>query len=139
MVNAMLSRLLATVFAASAALPALGQEPAPPAPAASASAPSAESATPVTGLWCGAGALHEFSLRLTQREQSVEGELVRGDRVRTIQGTVEGNVVRTQATKVGALVLERHGEELKVTGGDGPLVLARGQSFRRAGGDACSS
>ena len=116
---------------ASAALPALAQTgTASPAPAV---APEM-----VSGLWCGSGPLHEFSLRLQQRDQAVEGELVRRDRVRTIQGTVEGNVVRTQSTKVGALVLERQGDELKITGGDGPLVLAKGQTFRRTSAAACT-
>ena len=115
---------------ASAALPALAQ--------ADASPPAAAAPTMVSGLWCGSGPLHEFSLRLQQRDQAVEGELVRRDRVRTIQGTIEGNVVRTQSTKVGALVLERQGDELKITGGDGPLVLAKGQAFRRTTAAACT-
>ena len=117
---------------ASAALPVLAQADA--SPPAAATAP-----TLVSGLWCGSGPLHEFSLRLQQRDQAVEGELVRRDRVRTIQGTIEGNVVRTQSTKVGALVLERQGDELKITGGDGPLVLAKGQAFRRTTAAACTS
>lgn len=92
----------------------------------------------VGGLWCGAGRLHEFSLHLTQRQQDVEGELVRRGRARTIEGRIEGNVLRTQSTKVGALVLEKRGEELRVTDGDGPLKLVRGQSFRRSDGTTCS-
>ncbi len=92
----------------------------------------------VDGLWCGSGPLREFSLRLTQQYQQVEGELVRRGRVRTIEGRVEGNVLRTEATKVGALVLEREGEELKVTGGDGALALVRGTSFKRSEGSSCT-
>jgi len=48
-------------------------------------------------------------------------------------------VVRTQETRVGSLVLEKTGEELKVTGGEGALALARGTSFRRAAGDTCQA
>jgi hypothetical protein len=133
-----------------AALPAGAQAPASDAadmPAASASAPAAPvpgaSAPPaavgmVDGVWCGSGPLREFSLKLTQREQAVEGELVRRGKARTIEGRVEGNVLRTQATKVGALVLERRGEELKVTDGDGPIALVRGQVFRRTESGTCS-
>ncbi|TFZ02365.1 class I SAM-dependent methyltransferase [Ramlibacter henchirensis] len=92
----------------------------------------------VQGLWCGTGPLREFSLRLNQHHQDVEGELLRKGRSRTITGKVEGNVLRTQETRVGVLVLEKQGEELKVTEGDGPLALARGTSFRRGGNGSCT-
>ena len=92
----------------------------------------------VQGLWCGTGPLREFSLRLNQRHQEVEGELVRKGRSRSIAGKLEGNVLRTQSTKVGALVLEKQGEELKVTDGEGPLALARGTAFRRGEGETCT-
>jgi hypothetical protein len=133
-----------------AGLPALAQAPGTPGtprtqPADPSSAPGAEapaapvaSASLVNGLWCGSGPLHEFSLRLTQRQQDVEGELVRRGKGRTIEGRIDGNVLRTQATKVGALVLEHKGDELMVTGGDGPIALARGQVFRRTDADTCS-
>jgi hypothetical protein len=39
---------------------------------------------------------------------------------------------------VGALVLEKQGEELKVTDGDGALALARGTAFRRSEGASCT-
>lgn len=138
--------------AAQGPAPAVAQPASGPAsavaPAEAASAPSpavATQASPtgsapvqVAGLWCGSGPLHEFSLRLTQRQQDVEGELVRRDRARTIQGRIEGNVLRTQSTKVGALVLERHGDQLKVTDGEGPLALVRGQVFRRTDAASCT-
>ena len=63
---------------------------------------------------------------------------MRHGRARTIEGRLEGNVLRTQATKVGALVLEKQGEELKVTDGDGPLALVRGQRFHRSSGETCT-
>jgi hypothetical protein len=88
------------------------------------------------GLWCGTGLLHEFSLQLTQQRQDVQGTLVRRDRVREIEGRVDGSVLRTQSTKVGSLVLERAGDELRITGGDGPIALARGATFQRAAGAA---
>lgn len=97
-------------------------------------APPAE----VAGLWCGDGLLHEFSLRLNQREEQVEGELLRKGRSRSIEGRIEGQVLRTQSTKVGALVLEKQGDELRVTGGDGPIALARGTSFRRSEAATCT-
>ncbi len=92
----------------------------------------------VDGLWCGTGPLRDFSLKLTQHHQDVEGELLRKGRSRTIAGKMEGNVLRTQSTKVGALVLEKQGEELKVTDGEGPLALARGTAFRRGEGETCT-
>lgn len=92
----------------------------------------------VEGLWCGTGPLREFSLKLEQRHQEVAGELLRKGRSRTIEGRLEGNLLRTQATRVGALVLEKQGEELKVTDGDGPVALARGTAFRRAEGGSCA-
>jgi len=107
-----------------------------PAPAASSS--PARASGRFNGLWCGSGPLHNYSLRLTQREQDVEGELARPGRTRTIEGRIEGDVLRTQATKVGALVLEHKGDELKITGGDGPIALARGQVFRRSDSGTCS-
>lgn len=122
--------------AASAATPAATNAPSPAV--ATQSSPAASEPVQVSGLWCGSGPLHEFSLRLTQRQQDVEGELVRRDRARTIQGRIEGNVLRTQATKVGALVLERQGDQLKVTDGDGPLALVRGQVFRRTDAGTCT-
>jgi hypothetical protein len=128
-------------------LPALAQTPgaptrqpadAPGAPTAEAPPAPAASVSLVNGLWCGSGPLHEFSLRLTQRQQDVEGELVRRGKARTIEGRIDGGVLRTQSTKVGALVLEHKGDELKVTGGDGPIALARGQVFRRTDAGTCS-
>jgi hypothetical protein len=90
------------------------------------------------GLWCGTGLLHEFSLRLTQQRQDVQGTLMRRDRVREIEGRVEGETLHTQSTKVGSLVLERAGDELRITGGEGPLALARGATFQRTASAACS-
>lgn len=91
----------------------------------------------VQGLWCGTGPLHEFSLRLTQRLQEVDGLLARHGRERALHGRVEGSVLRTQSTKVGTLVLEARPDELLITGGDGIIALARGTSFRRAAGASC--
>lgn len=90
------------------------------------------------GLWCGTGLLHEFSLKLTQQERGVHGTLVRRDRVREIEGNAEGAVLRTQSTKIGSLVLERAGDELRITGGDGVIALVRGGTFQRAAGQACT-
>jgi hypothetical protein len=91
----------------------------------------------VAGLWCGSGPLHDFSLRLKQQHQVVEGDLVRRGRARTIEGRLEGNVLRTQSTRVGALVLELDGEKLKIIDGEGALMLVRGQSFTRSDAADC--
>lgn len=92
----------------------------------------------VEGLWCGSGPLREFSLQLKQQHQEVTGELVRKGRVRTIEGRIEGNVLRTQATRVGSLVLERQGDDLKVTDAEGALALVRGTSFKRTEAATCT-
>ena len=99
----------------------------------------AAAASPFDGLWCGTGLLRDFSLHLTGRDtREVEGRLVRRDRVRDVKGEIEGNRLRTQATRYGSLVLEAAGGELLITGGDGPLAMASGASFRRARGTGCA-
>lgn len=93
----------------------------------------------VDGLWCGTGLLHEFSLNLAQlSHEEVAGTLSRKDRKRELHGQLEGNVLRTQTTKVGALVLELQGSHLRIVGGEGPLALAQGMAFARASGPTCT-
>jgi SAM-dependent methyltransferase len=91
----------------------------------------------IEGLWCGAGPLRDFSLRVNQHYQEVEATLTRGDRVREIQGRMVGAVLRTQATRHGSLELTQEGAQLRVSGGEGTLAMARGASFARASGPAC--
>ena len=91
----------------------------------------------IDGLWCGAGALRDFSLRVNQHYQEVQATLTRGDRVREIQGHMSGPVLRTQATRHGSLELTQEGALLRVSGGEGTLAMARGASFARASGPAC--
>lgn len=97
-------------------------------------------ATPprVEGLWCGNGLLHEFQLRLRQRSDAVEGTLQRKQRVRTILGRLDGDTLHTESHRNGSLVLQLQGDELRITGGEGPLALAAGQSFARARAADCS-
>ena len=91
----------------------------------------------IEGLWCGAGALRDFSLHVNQRYQEVQATLTRGDRVREIQGRMSGPVLRTQTTRHGSLELTQEGALLRVSGGEGTLAMARGASFARASGPAC--
>jgi SAM-dependent methyltransferase len=91
----------------------------------------------VDGLWCGTGPLHEFRLQLDQRYQEVQGTLTRKQRVRQLGGRVEGNTVRTDTTKLGALVLQANGDTLRIVEGDGMLNLLRGQVFQRTAGASC--
>ena len=91
----------------------------------------------IEGLWCGAGALRDFSLRVNQHYQEVQATLTRGDRVREIQGRMAGAVLRTQTTRHGSLELTQEGALLRVSGGEGTLAMARGASFARASGPAC--
>lgn len=91
----------------------------------------------IEGLWCGAGALRDFSLRVNQHYQEVQATLTRGDRVREIQGRMTGPVLRTQDTRHGSLELTQEGALLRISGGEGTLAMARGASFARASGPAC--
>ena len=91
----------------------------------------------IEGLWCGAGALRDFSLRVNQHYQEIQATLTRGDRVREIQGRMAGAVLRTQSTRHGSLELTQEGALLRVSGGEGTLAMARGASFARASGPAC--
>jgi SAM-dependent methyltransferase len=88
----------------------------------------------IEGLWCGAGPLRDFSLRVKQHYQEVEATLTRGDRIREIQGRMAGAVLRTQSTRHGSLELTQEGALLRVSGGEGTLAMARGASFARARG-----
>ena len=93
----------------------------------------------VQGLWCGNGPIHEFSLQLTQRHQVAEGTIHRRGRERPVSGRIEGATLRTSETKQGSLVLEIAGDQMRVTGGTGPIALTRGQSFTRTQADRCAS
>jgi hypothetical protein len=91
----------------------------------------------VQGLWCGTGPLNEFSLKLTQRYQLVQGTLTRKQRAREISGKLHGAILRTEPTRHGSLEMELAGDLLRLVGGQGPIALARGTSFHRATGERC--
>lgn len=93
----------------------------------------------VHGLWCGTGLLGEFSLDLRQRFQEVEGTLTRRQRVRVVHGRLEGSRLRTETVRHGSLQLEARGDELRITNGEGALMLTRGGTFARAAGSRCKS
>lgn len=92
----------------------------------------------VDGLWCGVGALRDFSLQITQRFQRFEARLARRGRVRIVTGTIEGATLRTEAHRQGSLELEQVGDVLRVSSGTGAMAPVRGQSFARAVAGACS-
>jgi SAM-dependent methyltransferase len=91
----------------------------------------------VSGLWCGAGPLKDFSLQIAQRYQEFDGVLTRRQRARKVSGRIEGATVRTDPHRNGSLVLAASANEMRVSGGEGPLALLRGQSFQRAQGTSC--
>lgn len=92
----------------------------------------------VAGLWCGAGPLGSYSLRLTQKYQEVTGTLQRRERQWPITGRMQGPTLATDETPVGSLVLERDGQALRLSGGKGAVALAKGTSFTAARGSDCS-
>ncbi len=129
-------RQLAPRFAALAALLALAASP-----AAHANSTPLQRRAPTAafdGLWCGTGLLHEFRLELSQQQRDVQGTLVRRERRRELEGHVKGETLVTQATRHGSLVLQRAGDQLRVTDGDGLLAMVRGATFQRASGGACT-
>ena len=94
----------------------------------------------VEGHWCGRGLLRGTTLNLTQRHQEFEGTLVRGDRERNVEGTIEGTTLRTSrasAGRAGELVLQLQGDRLRIVTAGGPLSLAQGMSFFRGTGSGC--
>jgi hypothetical protein len=133
-----LPRFAALLSAAVLSAAALAQSAAAPSRDGAANADAPTTVAEFDGLWCGTGLLHEFSLRLRQRREDVLGTLVRRDKVREIEGRVRGTVLHTQNTKIGSLLLERAGDVLRITGGDGIIALARGATFQRAPGSACA-
>jgi SAM-dependent methyltransferase len=94
----------------------------------------------VQGNWCGDGLLRGFTLSFTQRFQEFEATLVRGERRRSIEGRIEGPLLRASRERDGRmmeLVMELQGDQLRIVSADGPLALARGMGFRRANGAGC--
>lgn len=126
-----LLRLLAV--AALAIAPALhAQEEGPPA--------GSSDPARIEGHWCGRGLLRGTTLNLTRHQQEFEGTLVRGDRTRSVDGSIEGTTLRTSAASAGAageLVLQLQGDLLRIVTAGGPLSLAQGMSFFRGTGSGC--
>jgi hypothetical protein len=94
----------------------------------------------VDGHWCGRGLLRGTTLNLTRRLDQFEGTLVRGDRVRSVDGSIEGSTLRTSpasAGRAGELVLEVQGDHLRIVTAGGPLSLAQGMSFFRGADSGC--
>ncbi len=93
----------------------------------------------VEGLWCGAGPLASYTLRLQQQYQEVKGSLARREKTWDIQGRMAGDRLTTEPPPVGRLELQRAGERLKMVGGDGLIALARGTSFTAARSGRCGT
>ncbi len=68
----------------------------------------------VSGLWCGEGLLREASLQLAQHQQEFDGTLMHRQRSRHVEGSIEGNTLRTMAGKAGELVLQLQGGRLRI-------------------------
>jgi SAM-dependent methyltransferase len=91
----------------------------------------------VEGLWCGTALLSDFSLRLKQRFQEVEGTLTRKQRVREVHGKLDGNKLQTEKVRNGSLLLSVDGERMRIVDGEGPLMLTRGGIFVKSLGSKC--
>ena len=91
----------------------------------------------VEGLWCAGGLLRGASMKLTQKYQTFEGTLAWRDRTRELKGTINGSELRTPAGSSGELVLQASDNTLRITGAQGNMALAQGQSFTRAVGASC--
>ena len=104
------------------------------------SAAGAASAGPTTigGLWCGAGALRDFTLEIAQQYQDVSARLIRRGKVREITGHVDGARVHVDPQRNHSMELLAQGNELRIIGASGVLALAKGQFFTRAAGGSCT-
>ena len=91
----------------------------------------------VEGLWCGTGLMRGGSLQLAQKYQAFDGVLRWRDRSRELAGRIAGNELRAPAGRHGELVLQVTGDTLRISGAEGNLALAQGQSFQRAAGGSC--
>jgi SAM-dependent methyltransferase len=91
----------------------------------------------VDGLWCASGLLRGASIKLTQKYQTFTGTLAWRDRTRELAGTINGDELRTPAGSSGELVLQATDNALRITGAQGNMAPAQGQTFRRAEGPAC--
>ena len=94
----------------------------------------------IDGQWCGRGLLRGTTLNLTRHQQEFEGTLMRGDRARNVEGSIEGSTLRTSpgsAGKAGELVLQVQGDRLRIAAAGGPLSLVQGMSFFRGTGSGC--
>ncbi len=92
---------------------------------------------PVEGLWCGSGPLGSYTLKLAQKYQEVSGTLQRRERSWPIAGRMAGATLQTQETPIGQMQLQREGERLVLTGGQGMAALAKGGTFTAARGGQC--
>lgn len=133
-----LSALAALALALAAVLPAHATPTPPAAPAARDDVALSRAPAMVGGLWCGAGLLHEFTLEIAQQYQTVQGRLIRKNRIREITGRVEGAHVRTDPQRNETMELLAEGDQLRIVGATGVLALATGQAFKRAAGASCT-
>ena len=92
----------------------------------------------VGGLWCGAGPLRSFSLRLDQTFQRFTGVLKRKARTHELTGAIDGmRMVATYQSKA-SLELAMEGRALRIVKAPGELWPLRGLAFERAVGSACA-
>ena len=89
----------------------------------------------VGGLWCGAGALAGWTLRLDQKFQEVQASLGRGGSAGTFQARLQGE--RLTASGAAPLVLQAQGDALRVDDAGDRTGLVKGASFQRATGASC--
>lgn len=89
----------------------------------------------VGGLWCGAGRISGWSLRLDQTFQEIRGRLSRGSLSLPFQARMQGE--RLEASGAARLVLQARGDTLQVEAAGGQAGLFQGFSFQRAPGASC--
>ena len=93
----------------------------------------------VDGLWCAVGLLQGASIRLVQKHQTFTGVLAWRERTRPLTGTINGSELRVPAGNSGELVLQAVGNTMRITGAQGGMALAQGQTFVRVAGSACNA
>ena len=91
----------------------------------------------VAGLWCATGTLRGAGVRLTQRHQTFEGELLWRGQARALAGQITGITLRASAPGGDKLTLQLAGDALQVVSAKGRLAMPPGATFTSTSDASC--
>ena len=92
----------------------------------------------VAGTWCGSGLLRGTQIKLEQQFQEFRGTLMRGERVRQLDGTIVGDSLQPSSKSAAQLGLKVQGNLLRIASAQGNLALLQGASFTRTSAASCA-